>query len=498
MATDPRKTPNDFADAPRLLAGYFNAALDAAELAELERWVQADPANADTFARYAIEQRALENVLKHDRVGDLADLQVSEFEPDTVDPAELELVTEDTSDGSSAMDFVIDQALAERRKHDLEDEANHRLAVQQQEDALNRRFEMRRNAAPEPVKRVVVIPKAIVWLGLAAMISLVASVVYINFPPSQSAAPSPEARTRNPVNPEAGPVRVATVIATLDAFSANGKTVSVGTPVFDRPLDLSAGIIQIELTSGVLLTVEGPARLVLSSDMMVSLESGRLVGLVPEQAHGFVIRTSTMDIIDLGTEFAVEAAPAGKGSLVQVLDGSVRLEPGRYSQSFEPVVAEIGDALIVQDAGTPEAIEIDPNEYFRHVPSAYERLIHDARPLVYWRFDGLDERDLLAGRGSAGTFLDGLTPSDLAADVFPAGERDDRSLWLGGGTPADHLRCACGPGRTGGLHGRGLGVGAGGLRPPDAGRLEQHTGAERRPYRRYWLGRLRFRRRPPP
>lgn len=325
---------------------------------------------------------------------------------------------------------VIDRQRAAATQQDLLDE-QHRLE-REREDRENQRWQPQLTDG-RPADRVIVIPKSLVYLGLAAAVALVASVVYLSRPVAPAAGPTPPPiaeQTESPRTLAQGPVQVATVVEVLDAVDSDGRTIRVGDPVFDAPLDLASGFVQLDLTSGVSLTVEGPARLVPGSDMMVSLERGTLVGLVPERAHGFVIRTATMDVVDLGTEFAVEVASTGQGGLVQVLDGSVRLEPGRYAQAFEPVVAEIGDALMVRDAGTPEAIELESNEYYRHVPSAYELLVREDRPLLYWRFEGLDEQGRHAGLGSSGSLLTGLTDRDLSGNRFPAGERDDRGLWL--------------------------------------------------------------------
>ena len=52
-----------------------------------------------------------------------------------------------------------------------------------------------------------------------------------------------------------------------------------------------------------------------------------LVPDVPPAARGFTIKTSDMDVIDLGTEFGLEVGSGGKAK-VHVFDGKVKLNSG--------------------------------------------------------------------------------------------------------------------------------------------------------------------------
>lgn len=226
-------------------------------------------------------------------------------------------------DEFSVMDSVIDQALAERRKHELEDEANRQLAAQQAEDARNRRFELRRNAAPEPVKRVVVIPKALVWLSLAAVLGLIATVVTVLNPPS-----SPVTVTENPPRTadrqRTPPPVVATLVRTLDARWVDNTDAWQGRlGLRQGEHQLAEGLVEIEFAEGTRVVLEAPVSFKLTGTNAMELADGRLVAHVPPSGYGFTVDTPTARIVDYGTEFGVEA-DGYRETQVHVFQGEVR------------------------------------------------------------------------------------------------------------------------------------------------------------------------------
>ena len=89
-------------------------------------------------------------------------------------------------------------------------------------------------------------------------------------------------------------------------------------------LRFKKGTIQVELISGASVVIEGPAAFELISPLKTFCEYGKVRASVPEQAHGFTIETSRLNVVDLGTEFTLSLEPSGKGH-VQVIDGMVEL-----------------------------------------------------------------------------------------------------------------------------------------------------------------------------
>ncbi|MEO0531809.1 MAG: hypothetical protein AAF266_14720, partial [Planctomycetota bacterium] len=68
---------------------------------------------------------------------------------------------------------------------------------------------------------------------------------------------------------------------------------------------LTSGLVEIEFRQGAVVVLEGPAHLVADSANAASLIKGKLAAVAPPWATGFRIDTPGIDVIDHGTEFAV-------------------------------------------------------------------------------------------------------------------------------------------------------------------------------------------------
>jgi hypothetical protein len=98
-----------------------------------------------------------------------------------------------------------------------------------------------------------------------------------------------------------------------------------GAPLAPGPLKLRSGIAQIEFFTGARIRIEGPAELELISAGEAALRRGKLSAEVPPQAVGFRIRTPQGEVVDLGTEFALQVD--GSSSEVHVFKGEVEVHP---------------------------------------------------------------------------------------------------------------------------------------------------------------------------
>ncbi|MEO1617612.1 MAG: LamG-like jellyroll fold domain-containing protein [Planctomycetota bacterium] len=101
-----------------------------------------------------------------------------------------------------------------------------------------------------------------------------------------------------------------------------GDLLPNGKLAFDR------GVAEIDFFCGATLVVEGPAELEIENDWSVRLAKGRIRATVPPAARGFIVKAADSEIIDLGTEFAVEVE-AGTAR-VEVVDGEVELRGGAH------------------------------------------------------------------------------------------------------------------------------------------------------------------------
>ena len=113
---------------------------------------------------------------------------------------------------------------------------------------------------------------------------------------------------------------------------------SAATPVYhegdvlpDGILQFDSGVAEIDFFCGATLIVEGPAILDVESDWSVKVIEGRLRANVPPAARGFVVRAADAEIVDLGTEFALEVG--AENARVEVIDGEVELRGGKHDGS---------------------------------------------------------------------------------------------------------------------------------------------------------------------
>ena len=87
---------------------------------------------------------------------------------------------------------------------------------------------------------------------------------------------------------------------------------------------LFSGFAELEFPYQVRVVVQGPATFVTGTYGILWLESGRCVAHVPRKASGFTINANGSQIVDLGTEFGVEAN-AEMETDVYVFQGKVEL-----------------------------------------------------------------------------------------------------------------------------------------------------------------------------
>ncbi|MEZ6056741.1 MAG: LamG-like jellyroll fold domain-containing protein [Planctomycetaceae bacterium] len=111
----------------------------------------------------------------------------------------------------------------------------------------------------------------------------------------------------------------------VDAVWDEAASVSTGGIVAPGELRLRSGVARFELFSGVTLVVEGDATFSILSPMEVSVVSGKVRARVPEPAQGFRLLTHAGEVVDLGTEFAVNVT--ANRSEVHVLEGEVEWHP---------------------------------------------------------------------------------------------------------------------------------------------------------------------------
>jgi hypothetical protein len=124
----------------------------------------------------------------------------------------------------------------------------------------------------------------------------------------------------------AEPTTVAVAVLTQGVqMDWDSPGMEAGAPLAPGTMKLRSGIAQIEFFTGARVRIEGPAELELISSGEAALRFGKLSAEVPPQAVGFTIRTPQGDVVDLGTEFALQVD--GTSSEVHVFKGEVEVHP---------------------------------------------------------------------------------------------------------------------------------------------------------------------------
>ena len=145
------------------------------------------------------------------------------------------------------------------------------------------------------------------------------------------------------------------------AAPTTGDTLHPGTT-----LTLTQGFATITTNRGAIAILEAPATIeLLDHNNAIRLHTGKLVGICEtESSKGFLVRTSQMDITDLGTRFGVDAS-GPDSTEVHVLQGKVEVAglmqaPG--VQRRHTLVA--GQAMGTKaDSGALVAISIDAQRF---------------------------------------------------------------------------------------------------------------------------------------
>lgn len=153
------------------------------------------------------------------------------------------------------------------------------------------------------------------------------------------------------------------VVTKVAAVSADNNLV-IGQSINRGKISLDAGYSEIQMSNGVTLLLEAPIQLDIRAHDLIILEKGKLVAKVPPQAIGFRVDTPSSEIIDLGTEFAVDVNEIGE-SQVHVLEGEVKARSSKL-QTYK--MLRKNQALSFSLDEKVEFIKSSPNLFMRSLP----------------------------------------------------------------------------------------------------------------------------------
>jgi hypothetical protein len=153
-------------------------------------------------------------------------------------------------------------------------------------------------------------------------------------------------------------------LAVLANYSAaswdNGEAHHRGEALEAGVVNLSSGIAQVDFLSGATVVIEGPAELQLISDMRCNLRHGKLHAHVPPPARGFTVETSDFDVVDLGTEFAMQFSGSGLPE-VHVIDGEVELRANTAAEPPLPLRGGGAVKKLLKRLRKGDGVRIGPN-----------------------------------------------------------------------------------------------------------------------------------------
>lgn len=197
--------------------------------------------------------------------------------------------------------------------------------------------------------------RSILWVGAAAAAAFVAIQVSLRpATPNQAAVQS---------NPEKVDDSVAVVLqAPGAAWDHSEPSPRVGAPLKPGRVKLRSGLAHLQFYSGATVILQGPAELLLISPNEAYCVRGKLRAYVPQQAQGFRIGSPQLNVVDRGTEFAMNVVEDEKTE-VHVFQGKVDLyDVGADLNAAAKQALTTGQAVRMQG---PEvsAIAADPTGF---------------------------------------------------------------------------------------------------------------------------------------
>jgi hypothetical protein len=183
------------------------------------------------------------------------------------------------------------------------------------------------------------------------------------------------------------------VAASLELFGAssdfrNGSAVRTGSYQLDE------GLVQITFESGVEVVIEAPASFEIHGPEFMILNEGRLAANVPPEGVGFTVETPDAEVVDYGTDFAIEVV-SERSSEVHVFKGEVEVRPKQKDTSIDPVRLVTNQATRINHSTfIPLSISVDDQRFLRSLDEpdpTYSESIRELLPLAYYRMAVIDD-----------------------------------------------------------------------------------------------------------
>jgi ferric-dicitrate binding protein FerR (iron transport regulator) len=189
-------------------------------------------------------------------------------------------------------------------------------------------------------------------------------------------------------------------------------------------LELASGFAEVTFDSGAQLILEGPASLDVNSAWDATLRRGALKASVPHEAIGFRVSNPSVGVVDLGTEFAMVAAPAGTADVL-VLKGEVEASPLTDADP-DAILLSANESLHFAPSGVSD-VNNGGKEFARFSQPLLLDHFAPALNYVHWSFDRIADGAIAAevnglAQPAFDARLEAIDP-DHAATINPEGTR---------------------------------------------------------------------------
>jgi hypothetical protein len=189
---------------------------------------------------------------------------------------------------------------------------------------------------------------------------------------------------------------VATLTDSIKArWSDSTDSITAGTRLVTgyTPMVLQEGIVELSFDTTAKVVIEAPAEFYLLTADQMKLNYGKLYAVVPQLAIGFSVNTSNSRVIDLGTEFGVQAGSDGSTQL-HVMKGKINLLAGITNK----VAMEVFQGKAKNVSGsTSQVHDIPVNE------TEFVRSIDSKQGMIWRGQKQINLADIVGGGNGLGT-----------------------------------------------------------------------------------------------
>jgi hypothetical protein len=194
----------------------------------------------------------------------------------------------------------------------------------------------------------------------------------------------------------------ATLIAAADCRWVEGQAFSPGERLLTGSLRLEQGTALLRFDGGAMVAIRGPSAIDLDSPGSATLLSGSATVRSADEAAGFILRTKTVDVVDIGTEFHVTAKHSG-ATEIHVLEGGVEWQKRSSTGQAGPRVLSEGEALRFDAAdGFSGRSVVMSASRFAEIAATTRVARDDGKVLAYEGFDNAKSHQDARGRPAGG------------------------------------------------------------------------------------------------